>query len=189
MRRYTEDFPEARVAVLSVDPTKQRTGGALLGDRIRFNALASGRVPPAIRTDGEYAHRQLVRRRRQLDPVDAQGQRPARGGFEQHGASAVGQHPAKEVLLEGDLRMSFEGLDSVKEWTDVIVYHAATKREEAQVKTVGGRVLGVTALGANLESAIARAYEAIGRIRFDGMTYRRDIGARALARLQGPRQA
>ena len=55
----------------------------------------------------------------------------------------------------------------------------------AQVKTVGGRVLGVTALGANLESAIARAYEAIGRIQFDGMTYRRDIGARALARLHG----
>jgi phosphoribosylamine--glycine ligase len=82
-----------------------------------------------------------------------------------------------------------EGLDSLKEWSDVVVYHAATKREDGQVKTVGGRVLGVTALGANLESAIARAYEAIGRIRFDGMAYRRDIGALALARLHGPRQA
>jgi phosphoribosylamine--glycine ligase len=81
------------------------------------------------------------------------------------------------------------GLDSLKEWSDVVVYHAATKREDGQVKTVGGRVLGVTALGANLESAIARAYEAIGRIQFEGMTYRRDIGARALARLHGPRQA
>jgi phosphoribosylamine--glycine ligase len=81
------------------------------------------------------------------------------------------------------------GLDSLKEWGDVVVYHAATMREDGQVKTVGGRVLGVTALGANLESAIARAYEAIGRIHFDGMTYRRDIGARALARLHGPRQA
>ena len=81
------------------------------------------------------------------------------------------------------------GLDSVKDWTDVIVYHAATKREEGEIRTVGGRVLGVTALGANLESAIARAYEAIGRIQFDGMTCRRDIGARALARLHGPRQA
>ncbi len=81
------------------------------------------------------------------------------------------------------------GLDTVKDWSDVIVYHAATKREDGQVRTVGGRVLGVTALGANLESAIARAYEAIGRVQFDGMTYRRDIGARALARLHGPRQA
>jgi phosphoribosylamine--glycine ligase len=81
------------------------------------------------------------------------------------------------------------GLDALKDWSDVVVYHAATRREDAHVKTVGGRVLGVTALGANLEAAITRAYEAIGRIQFEGMTYRRDIGARALARLHGQRQA
>jgi phosphoribosylamine--glycine ligase len=81
------------------------------------------------------------------------------------------------------------GLDSLKDWSDVVVYHAATRREDGQIKTVGGRVLGVTALGANLESAIARAYEAIGKIQFEGMTYRRDIGARALARLHGSRPA
>jgi phosphoribosylamine--glycine ligase len=75
------------------------------------------------------------------------------------------------------------GLDAIKEWSDVVVYHAATKREDGAVKTVGGRVLGVTALGANLDSAIARAYEAIEKIQFDGMFYRKDIGARALARL------
>ena len=44
VRRYIEDFPERRVAILSVDPTKKRTGGALLGDRIRVNSLGSGRV-------------------------------------------------------------------------------------------------------------------------------------------------
>ncbi len=81
------------------------------------------------------------------------------------------------------------GLESLKDWSDVIVYHAATKRDGGAVKTVGGRVVGVTALGANLEAAIARAYEAIGRIHFDGMQYRRDIGHRALARLHAPRQA
>jgi phosphoribosylamine--glycine ligase len=81
------------------------------------------------------------------------------------------------------------GLDSLKEWSDVVVYHAATRREEGQLKTVGGRVLGVTALGANLESAIARAYEAVDRVQFEGKTCRRDIGARALARLHGPRPA
>jgi len=79
------------------------------------------------------------------------------------------------------------GLDALKDWSDVVVYHAATKRQDGEVRTVGGRVLGVTALGANLETAIARAYEAIGKIQFDGMTYRRDIGQRALARLQGTR--
>lgn len=44
VRRYVEDFPEATVAVLSVDPTKKRTGGALLGDRIRMNSVDCGRV-------------------------------------------------------------------------------------------------------------------------------------------------
>jgi isobutyryl-CoA mutase len=44
LRRYRRDFPENRVAVLSVDPTRKRTGGALLGDRIRMNALDPSRV-------------------------------------------------------------------------------------------------------------------------------------------------
>ena len=46
---------------------------------------------------------------------------------------------------------------------------------------------GVTALGANLESAIKRAYEAVDHISFEGMFYRKDIGHCALARLQRPR--
>jgi phosphoribosylamine--glycine ligase len=82
-----------------------------------------------------------------------------------------------------DTGKTITGLDALKEWTDVVVYHAATKRENGAVKTVGGRVLGVTALGANLDAAIARAYEAVDRIQFDGMWCRRDIGHRALARL------
>jgi len=79
------------------------------------------------------------------------------------------------------------GLDTLKGWTDVVVYHAATRREGDEVKTVGGRVLGVTALGANLDAAIARAYEATSHISFEGMFYRTDIGHRALARLHRPR--
>jgi len=79
------------------------------------------------------------------------------------------------------------GLDEVKDWSDVVVYHAATRRDGDDVKTVGGRVLGVTALGANLEQAIARAYEAVSHISFEGMFYRKDIGHRALSRLHRPR--
>ncbi|WP_309864965.1 fused isobutyryl-CoA mutase/GTPase IcmF [Desmospora profundinema] len=44
VRRFLEDFPEKRVAVLSIDPSKQKTGGALLGDRIRMNAVHHPRV-------------------------------------------------------------------------------------------------------------------------------------------------
>lgn len=76
------------------------------------------------------------------------------------------------------------GLDKLKGASDVVVYHAATALKDGQVVTVGGRVLGVTALGATLEAALQRAYEATGHIAFDGMFFRRDIGHKALARLR-----
>jgi phosphoribosylamine--glycine ligase len=79
------------------------------------------------------------------------------------------------------------GLDTLKNEPDVIVYHAATGIRDGKLVTVGGRVLGVTALGSNLDAAIERAYQAIDKIRFDGMSYRRDIGQRALAKLHAPR--
>jgi len=79
------------------------------------------------------------------------------------------------------------GLEALEGESDVVVYHAATARKDGKLVTVGGRVLGVTALGANLEAAVTRVYEAVARIGFDGMQYRRDIGKRALARLRAPR--
>ncbi|OCS83337.1 fused isobutyryl-CoA mutase/GTPase IcmF [Caryophanon tenue] len=44
IRRFLQEFPDKRVAIISVDPTKQKTGGALLGDRIRMNAIFNNRV-------------------------------------------------------------------------------------------------------------------------------------------------
>ena len=79
------------------------------------------------------------------------------------------------------------GLDALRQDTDVVVYHAATAKKDRHVVTVGGRVLGVTALGANLDAAVTRAYEAVGKLSFEGMFYRKDIGKRALARLHAPR--
>jgi phosphoribosylamine--glycine ligase len=75
------------------------------------------------------------------------------------------------------------GLESLKGRKDVIVFHAATARRDAQTVTVGGRVLGITAMGANHEAAIEKAYEAIKAVSFEGMQYRQDIGRKALARL------
>jgi len=77
-----------------------------------------------------------------------------------------------------------EGLDGLKGQGDVVVYHAATDLKDGRTVTVGGRVLGVTALGANLAAAVQRAYQAVETIRFDGMQYRKDIGRQALARMQ-----
>jgi phosphoribosylamine--glycine ligase len=61
-----------------------------------------------------------------------------------------------------------------------VVFHAGTRAGKDGMKTAGGRVLGVTAGGEDLASAIARAYEAVGKIEFAGMHYRRDIGRKGL---------
>lgn len=69
------------------------------------------------------------------------------------------------------------GIDEVNEMEKVFVYHAGTKRaKNDSLRTAGGRVLGVTATGANLEESLKTAYEAVEKINWDGMQYRRDIG-------------
>jgi phosphoribosylamine--glycine ligase len=65
---------------------------------------------------------------------------------------------------------------------DCRVFHAGTRLEGKELVTSGGRVLCVTALGDSVRMARTRAYEAVDRIRFDGMQYRTDIGHRALKR-------
>jgi phosphoribosylamine---glycine ligase len=67
------------------------------------------------------------------------------------------------------------GLDDAAKLEDVQIFHAGTKRANRDVKTAGGRVLAVTALGSTLEAARARAYEAVSRIHFENCQYRRDI--------------
>jgi phosphoribosylamine--glycine ligase len=73
---------------------------------------------------------------------------------------------------------SISGLDDVAKLEDVTVFHAGTKRANGEVKTAGGRVLAVTALGSTLEAARTRAYEAVSRIHFENCHYRRDIALR-----------
>ena len=80
---------------------------------------------------------------------------------------------------------TIEGLADADRVEDCIVFHAGTKRAGDAIVTDGGRVLGVTALGATLGAALERAYAAVARIRFPGMQYRRDIGRHATARRDG----
>jgi phosphoribosylamine--glycine ligase len=68
------------------------------------------------------------------------------------------------------------GLEEAAKIPDVKVLHAGTKREGEKIVTSGGRVLGVTTAGNSLDAALEKAYQAAGRIHFDGMHYRRDIG-------------
>ena len=69
------------------------------------------------------------------------------------------------------------GLDQVAQSDDLQVFHSGTERRGRDLLTSGGRVLSVSALGAGLEEARARAYQALASIEFQGMHYRRDIGA------------
>ena len=63
------------------------------------------------------------------------------------------------------------------------VFHAGTRYAEGRLVTAGGRVLGVTAAGEDLPSAISNTYEAVAQIRFEGMHFRRDIAEKGLAKL------
>lgn len=74
------------------------------------------------------------------------------------------------------------GLNDVGALKDVAVFHAATKAQNGQTVTDGGRILGVTALAADLESAVNRAYQGVSEIHFDQAHFRTDVGYRALAR-------
>ncbi len=74
--------------------------------------------------------------------------------------------------------MSIEGLDKFNS-DSCVIFHAGTSRSGNQYITDGGRVLGVTAVDKTLSGALARAYDVINGIYFDGMQYRRDIGWRA----------
>ena len=86
------------------------------------------------------------------------------------------------VLASGGYPGKFEsgkeikGLTEAAQVPDVKVLHAGTKRQGDAIVTSGGRVLGVAASGPSLEGALQKAYAAVGKIHFDGMHYRKDIG-------------
>jgi len=73
------------------------------------------------------------------------------------------------------------GLDEAAKVHGVEILHAGTSLVDGRYLTSGGRVLGVTATADSLKSALDSAYEAMGKIHFEGMYFRRDIGHRALA--------
>jgi len=90
------------------------------------------------------------------------------------------------VLASGGYPGTYEngkkilGLEEADAMEGVKVFHAGTTRRDGEFYTAGGRVLGVTARAPELAVALRRAYEAVGKIGFEGMLYRKDIGARAV---------
>lgn len=100
----------------------------------------------------------------------------------QSGAAVTVVAASKGYPGKYDKGSVIKGLDEVAAWDDVILFHAGTAKDGDKTVTAGGRVLAVTAKGMSVASAIKRAYEAMGEIRFPGMQYRRDIGYKAMAR-------
>ena len=81
-----------------------------------------------------------------------------------------------------EIGKEIKGLAGVAKLEDVEVFHAGTKKENGLWKTDGGRVLGVTAKGKDIQAAIERVYQVVPKISWDGVHYRRDIGQKALKR-------
>jgi phosphoribosylamine--glycine ligase len=94
------------------------------------------------------------------------------------------------VMSSGGYPGSYEagklitGIEDADRMYGIKVFHAGTNRRDGAYYTTGGRVLGVTARGSDLPEAVERAYDAVMKIRFEGMHYRKDIAARGLKRLR-----
>ena len=86
-----------------------------------------------------------------------------------------GKYPSGRVI---------RGLDEAEACEGVEVFQCGTAEHGGEVVTAGGRVLGVSAVAGDLETALDRAYGALAKIGFEGMQFRRDIGWRAVGRSQ-----
>lgn len=95
-------------------------------------------------------------------------------------------YAANIVLASGGYPDAYErglpiqGVERAEENNEIVVFHAGTSWTGEGFKTNGGRVLGVCAIGSPLKQALDTAYEAVGKISFQGMQYRKDIGQKSL---------
>ncbi len=105
----------------------------------------------------------------QLDSIDIQ--------WEDNAAVCV-------ILASGGYPLSYNkgyeisGIEEVTANPDILVFHAGTKKKNGKFYTNGGRVLGVTAIAEDLETAIYKVYRQVERIHFEDMYYRKDIGVK-----------
>jgi phosphoribosylamine--glycine ligase len=132
--------------------------------------LLSGRLSDLLRLESDGFSRRLA----------AGAQAPALQTSQVAVGVVLAAHGYPGDVRTGDV---IHGLDEVaRDCPDVQLRFAGVKAQGDQLVTAGGRVLTVVATAPSFDIAIARAYEAASKIRFDGMQYRRDIGKRALIR-------
>ena len=93
------------------------------------------------------------------------------------------KHACCVIMASGGYPKSYKSGYEITAADDMTadIYYAGAKETDGKLVTAGGRVLGVTAVDKNLESAIAKAYENVKKVNFEGAHYRKDIGKRAMA--------
>ena len=128
--------------------------------------------PILLRLKSDFIQLCLAALDQRLDEVSAEWDDRASLGV----VMAAGGYP--ESYTKGHV---ISGLPETEQ-KDLKVFHAGTKMQDGQVVTSGGRVLCVTALGDSVGDAQKKAYDMVGKIRWDGVYYRTDIGYRAVAR-------
>jgi phosphoribosylamine--glycine ligase len=106
--------------------------------------------------------------RLEIDPRTAVCVVMAAGGY-------PGSYPKGAVIT---------GLAEAARLADVQVFHAGTGQKDGDILTAGGRVLGVTALGDTVQAAVEKAYSAVSAISWSGVYFRKDIGRKAIRRLE-----
>ncbi len=147
-------------------------GPKVIEFNVRFGDPEAQVVVPMI--EGELAPRLMSAADGALDPAPF--------------AFSANKHVGVVVASQGypgagPVGLPIRGLDTAAQIDDVLVFHSGTRlgpSSGTEVVTAGGRVLTVVGRGGSYEEAIARAYEGVSMIEFDGMHYRKDIGRKAL---------
>ncbi|MCC7202545.1 MAG: phosphoribosylamine--glycine ligase [Nitrospirae bacterium] len=146
-----------------------RTGPRVLEFNCRFGDPEAQPVLMRLETDLLDIMNAVVDRR--LDKIDIAWSPSAAVCVVVAAAGYPDKYPTGQVI---------KGLEDMDDMKDVMVFHAGTKKDNDDIVTAGGRVLGITATGINIGEAIIRAYNSVDRVQFDGMQFRKDIGKRAI---------
>src|SRR5438128_2352398 len=168
---------------------------------VKADGLAQGKgvVVAATHAEARYTVRAMLERNARLGDPEAQVVLPLVKTDLLEILTAVAEHRLDRLTVDWHERAAvcvvlaapgypglptkgipIHGLAETEGQDDLLIFHAGTAGTPGGVVTAGGRVLGVTGLGDTVTVARERAYEGVRRIRFEGMHYRSDIGARAL---------
>lgn len=159
-----EGFPFRGILFLGLMMTEQ--GVKVLEYNVRFGDPETQAILVRLKTDLVEICQAIIAQN--LDKIKIEWQ---------EGSSACVVLASKGYPQKAQIGNAVHGLEKTVKQENVVIFHAGTaKNENGEFVTAGGRVLGVTAMAANLDEALTRAYKAVEEISWDGIQYRRDIG-------------